>query len=69
MRAGHRATILAKGKRVFAAPGKGSLTLTLTSQGRTRLRHAHTLHATLTITFLPTGSSQATSKQTALTLR
>jgi hypothetical protein len=33
------------------------------------MRHARTLRAALTISFVPAGASHATSKQTAITLR
>jgi hypothetical protein len=67
--AGKPRQLLAKGRSVFPAAGRGTLALALTSLGRKRVRGAHSLRATLLLTFVPTGAVHGTSLSTNVTLR
>ena len=56
LRATRGRTVLARGRRVFAAAGKTRVTIKLTRQGRERLRSARRLTATLRLSFKPRGA-------------
>jgi hypothetical protein len=63
-----KATVLASGRHVYRAAGKGSLTLKLTKKGKRQLRHARRVKATLKASFTPQGG-RATTVSRSVTLK
>jgi hypothetical protein len=54
---GRHATVLAGGRRAYAAAGRAKLTIKLTTRGRKRLRSARRVTAALKLTFTPSGAT------------
>jgi hypothetical protein len=60
--------VLASGRHVYAAAGKGTLTLKLSKKGKKALRRARSAKLTLSISFTPKGE-RATTVKKSLTLK
>jgi len=61
--AAKKATVLATGRAVFAAAGKKTVVLKLSSKGKKVLRHKRKLKATLSATFTPKGGAAISAKR------
>ena len=62
-----RATVLAAGRRAYAAAGKAKVTIKLTPKGRKRLRKARRLSVSIKAGFTPTGAKAiSTSRKVRL---
>jgi hypothetical protein len=66
--AASRATLIAKGRRAWTAPGRARLVLKLTRRGARVLRRAQRVRGSLKATFTPTGGN-ATSATKGIRLR
>jgi hypothetical protein len=67
--AARKATVLATGRAVFAAAGKKTVVLKLSSKGAKVLRHKRKLKGTLSATFTPSGGAAMSAKRSVLLKR